>query len=60
VHFRTDGPIETPVFLRETLGHGHEIRGPAIIEQMDATTILHPGDLAVVDEASNLIMKAAQ
>ena len=47
---------ETPVFARERLPLGAEIGGPAIIEQMDATTVVEPGDRLVVDDAGNLII----
>ena len=34
------GRVETPVYDREKLGGGHSINGPAIIEQMDTTTVV--------------------
>ena len=47
---------ETPIFARERLPLGAEIDGPAIIEQMDATTVVEPGDRLVIDDAGNLII----
>jgi N-methylhydantoinase A len=35
---------------------GFELPGPAIIEQMDATTVLDPGARLSVDPAGNLII----
>jgi N-methylhydantoinase A len=35
---------------------GHQIRGPAIIEQLDTTTVIHPEQEATVDEYRNLII----
>jgi len=41
-------PLATPVLDRATLGPGQEVTGPAIIEQPDTTTIIHPGWRATV------------
>ena len=49
--------VACPVFDRERLGHGHAIAGPAVIEQMDATTLLLPGQTATVDPYLNLIIE---
>lgn len=46
-----------PVYDREKLGPGHLVRGPAIVEQMDATTLLLPGQTAAVDAWLNLIIE---
>ncbi|MCY4320231.1 MAG: hydantoinase/oxoprolinase family protein [Alphaproteobacteria bacterium] len=45
---------ETPVYDRTQLGAGSNITGPAVIEQLDATTVVYPGDLAAVDGCGNL------
>ena len=50
------GWIETPVFARAALAAGAQILGPAVIEEMSATTLLHPGDHAVIDDAGNLVV----
>ena len=60
VWFNDDKPNSTPVFARDDLPPEHEIIGPAIIEQLDATTVLHPGDRATVDRALNLHIEIAQ
>ena len=44
------------VYLRERLRAGDRIDGPAVIEQLDATTPVHPGDAGRVDPAANLIL----
>jgi len=49
----------TPIFARESLTAGDELAGPAIIEQLDATTVLDPGDRARVDALGNLIIAIA-
>jgi len=47
---------ETPVFSRTALTPAERLHGPAIIEEMSATTVLHPGQTAVLDTAGNLIL----
>jgi len=42
------------VFDRVKLPLGARIRGPAIVQQIDATTVIEPGASARVDEAGNL------
>jgi N-methylhydantoinase A len=42
------------VYQRERLDVGHGIRGPAIIEQLDSTIVIHPGQAAEVDRFRNL------
>ena len=38
--------VPCPVYDRERLEPGHRLAGPAIVEQMDATTLLLPGQTA--------------
>jgi N-methylhydantoinase A len=45
------------VYDREKLGPGHRVAGPAIVEQMDATTLLLPGQAATVDPYLDLIIE---
>ena len=54
IWFEPHAPVDTPVFDRSRLRAGTEIVGPAIVEQLDATTVVHPGDLARVDGHANL------
>jgi N-methylhydantoinase A len=55
VVFRADdGPVETAVYRRTDLPAGTELNGPALIGQVDATTLLPPGSSARVDEYGNL------
>jgi N-methylhydantoinase A len=51
------GETEVPVYDRERLHHGNRFAGPAIIEQMDATTLVLPGMAACVDGFHNLILE---
>ena len=46
--------VPCPVYDRERLEPGHRLSGPAIVEQMDATTLLLPGQTAAVDPYLNL------
>jgi len=57
VWFDRSGPVQTPVFERSALQPGQEIAGPAIVQQMDTTTLLHPGSTARVDAAFNLLLR---
>jgi N-methylhydantoinase A len=54
------GMLNTQVYSRDALEPGHKIGGPAIIEQLDTTTVIHPEQEAAVDEYRNLIMREKQ
>jgi N-methylhydantoinase A len=45
-----------PVYRREALLAGHRIRGPAVVDQLDTTTLIFPGQEAQVDRHGNLIL----
>ncbi|MBN9219012.1 MAG: hydantoinase/oxoprolinase family protein [Mesorhizobium sp.] len=47
---------DTPVYARDKLPLDAAIEGPAILEQMDATTVLEPGDRARSDADGNIII----
>jgi N-methylhydantoinase A len=57
--FFTDSetPVDTPVYDRAKLLPGQSIEGPAIVEQLDATTPLYPHDRATVDAAGSIIIE---
>jgi N-methylhydantoinase A len=57
VWFSGDTSVETPVYDRAKLLPGQELDGPAVIEQLDATTILAPGDHCRIDKAGNLYVE---
>jgi N-methylhydantoinase A len=48
-----------PVYERERLKPGNRFAGPAIVEQMDATTLVLPGMSARVDPYLNLVLEFA-
>jgi len=54
------GFVNCPVYARDRLGYGHRFEGPAIVEQMDATTVVLPGMTARIDTHLNLILEDAQ
>lgn len=51
--------VETPVYDRKGLGPGTELHGPAIVEQMDTTTVVMPGDILTVDFHGNMLLSIA-
>ncbi|HMK81169.1 MAG TPA: hydantoinase/oxoprolinase family protein, partial [Xanthobacteraceae bacterium] len=51
--------IACPVYDRDRLKPGNRFLGPAIVEQMDATTLVLSGMAARVDPYLNLILEAA-
>src|SRR6476661_1220827 len=52
-------PMRTRVVWRPSLAAGARIDGPAVIEEPNATTLIHPGDVAVVSDAGHLIIDVA-
>ncbi len=52
------GFVACAVYDRDKLHAGNRITGPAIIEQMDATTVVLPGMIARVEPYLNLILEA--
>ncbi len=47
---------EAPVYERDRLARGATLAGPAVVEQMDATTVIPVGWRAEVDAQGNLIL----
>jgi N-methylhydantoinase A len=47
---------DTPVLRRETLAPGARLTGPAIVEQLDTTVVVEPGQQVVVDAIGNLVI----
>jgi N-methylhydantoinase A len=50
------GWCETKIHLREALLPGTHFTGPAIVEQLDTTVLVEPGQAVVVDSLGNLII----
>jgi N-methylhydantoinase A len=55
--FFCNGWLVTPVFDRAALGIGATLRGPAVVDEMSATTLIPPGAAISVDRAGNLLME---
>jgi N-methylhydantoinase A len=51
------GFCRCPIYERKKLGPNHVVVGPAIIDQMDSTTLVLPGQTATVDPYLNLILE---
>ena len=54
-----DGFVSAAIYERARLPLGARLTGPAIVEQMDTTTVIPPGVTAVVDDAGNLRLRRA-
>lgn len=55
----TAGFRETTIYERSGLLTGHRLIGPAIVEEMDSTSLIQPGFAAEVDRFGNLLVKAS-
>lgn len=51
-----DGWRETPIYAREKLPLDAAFEGPAILEQLDCTTVVEPGDKVRQDKLGNLLI----
>lgn len=60
VLFSVGERLETPLFRREALASAQTIDGPAVIEQMDTTVLVFPGDRCTVDPWGNLVITLKQ
>ncbi|ETW97769.1 MAG: hypothetical protein ETSY1_21370 [Candidatus Entotheonella factor] len=60
VYFSGMGFVETPVFRRQDLLAGPALDGPAIVDQLDSTTVIYPGHQAHVDAYGNLLMRLTE
>jgi len=55
--FFEDKMIITPIYSRDKMPFNFSLKGPAIIEQMDTTTLVEPDDLAYGDDYGNIFIK---
>jgi 5-oxoprolinase (ATP-hydrolysing) len=55
-----NGFCEVPVYDRYRLRAGAALRGPAIVEEREATTVIGPGDALEVDRHHNLVIAVAE
>jgi len=56
VWFADGGWRETPIYVRERLPVAARFDGPAIVEQLDCTTVVEPGQRVALDAIGNLIV----
>ena len=56
VYFAGSGLVPTRIYDRYRLEAGHRIDGPAIVEEMDSTTVVPPGASGTVDRVGNLVI----
>jgi len=57
VHFRESaGFVDCPIYDRTRLLPGAGVVGPAILEQMDTTTVVLPGQVATVQADGNMLL----
>ena len=54
IYFDPDKATPSKVYPRSGLAGHHCIDGPAVIEQLDTTTLIYPGDRATVDGVGNI------
>ena len=48
---------QTPLYDRGALAHGHVIKGPAIVGEYSATTLVPPDFVCTVDALGNLVLR---
>jgi len=52
-----DGFVECPIHDRYALGAGASFAGPAVVEELDSTVVVHPGFGVEVDDVGNLLIR---
>jgi N-methylhydantoinase A len=53
----TSGFVPCPIVDRYGLRWGDQVPGPAVIEELDSTTVVHPNYEALVDQHGNLLLR---
>jgi N-methylhydantoinase A len=53
----SDGYVDCPIYGRYALPAGASFPGPAVVEEFDSTTVVHPGFTVTVDDAGNLLIE---
>lgn len=57
VHFPRHGFVDCTIYDRDALAAGQRLSGPAIVEQMDTTTVIFPDQQLECDGSGNMIVK---
>lgn len=61
VYFEESGGfVDCPVYERSALRPGASVNGPLIVEQLDTTTVVHPGMSLDVDQWGNMIIQIGE
>ena len=55
-----DGYVECPIYDRYGLGVGCVVRGPAVVEEIDSTAVVHPDFQFEVDRFGNLVVSSVR
>ena len=56
----SEGYVNCPVYDRYALGAGAVVQGPAIVEEIDSTTVVHPQYQVRVDDFGQMVLTAAE
>jgi N-methylhydantoinase A len=49
--------LRTPIYDRDQLLAGHVVPGPAIVAELDSTTLVEPGWQGTIDEHANMLIR---
>jgi len=60
VWFEAGGWQPTPVYARDRLPLDASFEGPAILDQLDCTTVIEPGDRVRLDRFGNLLISVGR
>jgi N-methylhydantoinase A len=52
------GAVDCPIYDRYKLPYGARILGPAVVEEIDSTTVIHDGYSALVNDYGHLILSS--
>jgi N-methylhydantoinase A len=58
-YFPETGETGLPIYRREDLAPEHPLKGPALLEDPWATTLVYPGQSAVLDRFGNVLIETA-
>ena len=59
VYFKELGWVQTPIYRREQLGLGVQLRGPLIVEEVDSTTLVLDGQVVRTHPHGSLLLVEA-
>ena len=60
VLFEGKGFLDTKIYLRNKMGPGMKVEGPAIIEEVSSACLIYPGMTAEIDDYSNVIIDVGE